>query len=113
MPVGSIITYWGDENHFPSGFLVCDGKTRKQIEYPDLVKHFTKVSPNMLRPRGEFIVPDLRGEFIRGLDAGRGVDPNRNLGSLQSDEFKKHRHYFGHHEGPATGITGAWPRLWR
>lgn len=27
--------------------------------------------------------PDLRGEFIRGLDSGRGVDASRTLGSSQ------------------------------
>lgn len=27
--------------------------------------------------------PDLRGEFIRGLDSGRGVDSGRTLGSSQ------------------------------
>jgi hypothetical protein len=27
--------------------------------------------------------PDLRGEFIRGLDSGRGVDTGRVLGSAQ------------------------------
>lgn len=26
---------------------------------------------------------DLRGEFIRGLDNGRGIDPGRTLASLQ------------------------------
>ena len=29
--------------------------------------------------------PELRGEFLRGYDAGRGVDPGRAIGSLQSD----------------------------
>lgn len=39
-----------------------------------------------------FAVPDLRGEFIRGLDDGRGVDSGRILGSAQADEFKSHSH---------------------
>jgi phage-related tail fiber protein len=30
-----------------------------------------------------FNVPDLRGEFIRGVDAGRNIDPGRTLGSFQ------------------------------
>lgn len=32
-----------------------------------------------------FGLPDLRGEFIRGLDNGRGVDVGRTLGSFQGD----------------------------
>ncbi|MDD5377326.1 MAG: hypothetical protein PHH16_04405 [Candidatus Gracilibacteria bacterium] len=30
--------------------------------------------------------PDLRGEFIRGLDNGRGVDSGRTIGSSQSQQ---------------------------
>ncbi|XEH50813.1 integrase [Edwardsiella tarda] len=35
---------------------------------------------------------DMRGEFVRGWDNGRGVDPGRNLLSSQSDSVKRHRH---------------------
>lgn len=35
-----------------------------------------------------FRVPDLRGEFIRGWDAGRGVDAGRVLGSNQMDAMQ-------------------------
>ncbi|WP_411572108.1 hypothetical protein [Xenorhabdus nematophila] len=37
-------------------------------------------------------MPDLRGEFIRGLDAGRNVDSGRKVLSWQGDEFKSHNH---------------------
>jgi phage-related tail fiber protein len=37
---------------------------------------------------------DLRGEFIRGWDNGRGVDAGRSLGSWQADEFKSHTHTY-------------------
>ena len=37
-------------------------------------------------------LPDLRGEFIRGADLGRGVDANRVLGSWQDFDFSAHSH---------------------
>lgn len=39
-----------------------------------------------------FNLPDLRGEFPRGFDDGRGIDTNRNFGSLQLDAFQGHFH---------------------
>ncbi|MDK9690541.1 hypothetical protein [Azospira sp.] len=39
-----------------------------------------------------FRIPDLRGEFLRGLDDGRGVDTGRAIGSDQEDDFKTHSH---------------------
>jgi hypothetical protein len=36
--------------------------------------------------------PDLRGEFVRGLDNGRAVDPGRTLASSQTDDLKSHTH---------------------
>ena len=48
-----------------------------------------------------FNLPDLRGEFIRGLDSGRGVDSGRALGSFQADEIKAHTHTV------TTGGTGS------
>lgn len=35
--------------------------------------------------------PDLRGEFVRGLDSGRGIDVGRTLGSNQNGTvFRNH-----------------------
>lgn len=42
-----------------------------------------------------FNLPDLRGEFIRGFDDGRGVDAGRQLGSTQDDGMRSHRHLNG------------------
>jgi microcystin-dependent protein len=39
-----------------------------------------------------FNLPDLRGEFMRGWDDGRGVDTGRAFGSAQADQFKAHTH---------------------
>lgn len=35
---------------------------------------------------------DLRGEFIRGWDHGKGTDATRTFGSSQTDAFKSHNH---------------------
>jgi phage-related tail fiber protein len=61
----------------PSGWLECNGQA----------------APSALAAvLGQANVPDLRGEFIRGWDNGRGVDAGRILGSAQDDEFKAHNH---------------------
>ncbi|WP_172947710.1 phage tail protein, partial [Escherichia coli] len=50
----------------PTGWLKCNGAAFSAEEYPELAKAY---------PTN--ILPDLRGEFIRGWDDGRGVDSSR------------------------------------
>lgn len=52
-----------------------------------------------------FGLPDLRGEFVRGLDSGRGVDTGRAFGSAQSDDVKAHSHT-SYQTGWQTGAAG-------
>lgn len=51
---------------------------------------------------------DVRGEFIRAWDAGRGLDPSRALGSAQGDAI---RNIVGNVPGigihPSSQLTGA------
>ncbi|EFH2050587.1 phage tail protein [Escherichia coli] len=65
----------------PTGWLKCNGAAFSAEEYPELAKAY---------PTNK--LPDLRGEFIRGWDDGRGVDAGRALLSLQDDSFEAHRH---------------------
>ncbi len=48
--------------------------------------------------------PDLRGEFIRGLDNGRGVDVGRVLASSQTADYQSHSHAVN---PPATNTNSA------
>jgi hypothetical protein len=63
LPVGSVMPF--NLSACPSGWVAADGTGG---------------------------TPDLRGEFIRGLDSGRGIDTGRVLGSAQIDMFKSHTH---------------------
>lgn len=67
----------------PSGFLKCDGAAVSRSTYAAL---FAVCGTTFGVGNGSttFNLPDLRGEFIRGLDDGRGVDSGRVLGSAQA-----------------------------
>ncbi|EFB9234531.1 tail fiber protein [Escherichia coli] len=67
----------------PTGWLKCNGAAFSAEEYPELAKAY---------PTNK--LPDLRGEFIRGWDDGRGADNGRVLLSTQDDAFKSHSHNF-------------------
>ncbi|MBB4077069.1 hypothetical protein GGR08_001386 [Bartonella fuyuanensis] len=75
----------------PEGWLSCDGKSYLRRDYSDLFEMIGTVW-------GEgdgvetFNVPDLRGVFLRGVDNGRNIDPNRLFGSLQADLVQSHQH---------------------
>lgn len=78
-PVGAPIPW--PQATAPSGFLVCNGQSFNKTTYPLLTKAY---------PAG--VLPDLRGEFLRGLDSGRNVDSGRAVLSSQLDENKEHNH---------------------
>lgn len=48
-------------------------------------------------------MPDFRGEFDRGWDDGRGIDPGRAFASHQMDELKSHTHSYQQFETIANG----------
>lgn len=75
----------------PDGYLKADGSAVSRTTYSDL---FAAISTTYGSGNGSttFNLPDLRGEFVRGLDDGRGVDTDRALGSAQSDQNKQHNH---------------------
>ncbi|EDX4213723.1 phage tail protein [Salmonella enterica subsp. enterica serovar Apapa] len=61
----------------PGGWLKCNGATFDKVKYPKLATAY---------PSG--VLPDLRGEFLRGWDDGRGVDSGRGVLSNQGDAIR-------------------------
>jgi collagen type VII alpha len=91
-----MITAWGG-GVAPAGWLECNGQS-------------TAAYPNLSKIVGA-VVPDLRGEFIRGWDHGRGADAGRALGSFQGSQNLRHSHYVhdpghAHSNGYIAGQLG-------
>jgi microcystin-dependent protein len=129
-PIGTIVM-WGGINNYPDGWLVCDGTVYKQADYPDLfniIQHNfgAPTKPGSYNPATDFFVPDLRGRFVRGVDGGKGLDPDATarqdmqggqtvgptVGSVQGDGFKTHAHDYAAVSGDvgfvAAGIGPSW-----
>lgn len=75
----------------PAGYLKCNGAAVSRATYAALFAVIGTV-----HGPGDgvttFNVPDLRGEFVRGWDDGRGVDAARAFSSAQADALKAHTH---------------------
>nr|WP_272693850.1 phage tail protein [Providencia sp. PROV039] len=61
----------------PAGYLVCNGQSFNKTTYPRLAAAY---------PSGK--LPDMRSEFIRGLDSGRNIDTGRTVLSIQGDAIR-------------------------
>ena len=75
----------------PSGYLECNGQTVNRTTYSAL---FAVIGVTYGSGNGSstFEVPDLRGEFIRGSDRGKGTDSSRTTGTSQAAAFGQHLH---------------------
>lgn len=84
----------------PTGWLKANGAAVSRTTYSSL---FTAIGTTFGVGDGSttFNLPDLRGEFIRGLDDGRGVDAGRTIGSGQLDAFQGHK--FASAQGNGAG----------
>lgn len=77
----------------PTGWLAADGQAVSRTTFSSL---FAAIGTRFGSGDGSttFNLPDLRSEFIRGWDNGRGVDAGRLFGTWQADEIKSHNHSF-------------------
>lgn len=97
IPTGAII--WYAKSTPPTGLLFCNGGALSRTTYSAL---FSVIGTTFGAGDGSttFNLPDLRGQFIRGWDSGRGVDSGRTFGSWQDDAFELHNHIL------PTGYSG-------
>jgi microcystin-dependent protein len=104
VPPGSIMAYAGTTA--PNGWLLCN--TSVPVSRTTYAALFAAIGTNY--GAGDFSttfnLPDFRGRFLRGVDAGSGLDPDRNtrnamnaggntgnaVGSIQGGVFGSHNH---------------------
>lgn len=104
VPVGTVI--WYAKSTPPTGYLKANGATISRVTYSEL---FAVIGTNYGAGDGTttFTLPDLRGEFIRGWDDGRGVDSGRAFASSQGQMIQTHTHQYYRNAGTTTAGSGS------
>lgn len=84
-PSGQIAFFAGSSA--PAGWLKANGAAVSRTTYAAL---FAAIGTTYGAGDGRntFNLPDLRGEFMRGWDDGRGIDRGRAFGSAQGDAIR-------------------------
>lgn len=117
LPVGTIIAWGGTSSSVPAGWMLCNGKALSKSTYPEL---FAAIGTAWGSKGDRFNLPDLRGRFLRGDDAGTGRDPDvkkrtpsnpggsvTGVGSVQGDSFQNHSHAQNDHTHPSHYHAGS------
>jgi phage-related tail fiber protein len=118
VPVGSVMVF--PSTAPPDGYAVLAGSLLSRTTYPALWA-YANASGNIVSEASwaasnngafsagdlstTFRIPDLRGEFIRGFDGGRGADTGRTIGTQQADSLKDHTHTYSSPGNP-VGLQG-------
>jgi microcystin-dependent protein len=102
LPVGTIIAWGGVSSSVPANWMLCNGEALSKAVYKEL---FTAIGTSWGSAGDKFNLPDLRGRFLRGDDAGTGRDPDvkkrkpsnpggsaTGVGSVQEDALQNHTH---------------------
>lgn len=89
-----------------SGWMLCDGRYLSKDGYPELFSVLGYLYGKRSADNA-FRLPDYRGLFLRGVDAGSGMDPNASdrvgpegtgtnsgVGSLQCAAMQDHTHTY-------------------
>lgn len=87
--IGNVV--WHAASSAPAGSLKANGAAVSRSTYAAL---FAVIGTTWGAGDGSttFNLPDLRGEFVRGWDDGRGIDASRAFASSQGHMFQTHQH---------------------
>jgi microcystin-dependent protein len=103
------------------GWLLCDGRFLGVSQYPLLfgALGYRYGQGTDANAQNTFRIPDYRGLFLRGVDAGSGMDSqaaartgprgsgtDSGVGSLQCDAFQDHTHDFDAVKTTTAGDQG-------
>ena len=101
VPTGSVFCL--AVNTVPTGYVKCNGQSYSRTgTYAAL---FAVIGTTYgANDSSTFKVPDLRGEFIRGFDDGRGVDNGRSINDPQGGDNAQHSHSYGN---SGISVSGA------
>lgn len=119
VPSGAVLYFAG--RTAPAGWLKANGAAVSRTTYAAL---FAAIGTTYGAGDGSttFNLPDLRGEFMRGWDDGRGIDRGRAFGSAQGDAIRNITGSIdsGSHQGrqlfdeaAATGALAISRRQWK
>ncbi|MGR5500798.1 phage tail protein [Vibrio sp. DNB22_10_4] len=117
MPVGAVVAYAGQirTNNTTDGhqlnidmfpWLVCDGRKLEIAKYPELYQALGDLYGKAAS--GYFVLPDFRGQFLRGVDDRAGVEASGSkeqrktadgvasttVGSFQDTAMRSHQHHY-------------------
>ena len=122
-PAGAIMAFGG--TNIPTGWLICDGSVVSRTTYANLFA-VLGTAWGIGDGSATFNLPDMRGNFLRGVDNGAGNDPDTTdrtvnpnahfiggnvgntgdaVGSYQADQFAAHNH-----GGTTVPTPGAQPQ---
>jgi hypothetical protein len=92
VPAGTVQWFAGQTP--PTGWLFCNGASLIVAAYPALYAVIGRTYSLVSTPSTSFLIPDLRGQFLRGWDnrTTGGTDNGRVFGSYQNDAFAIHDH---------------------
>ncbi|WP_459210835.1 tail fiber protein [Aquimarina rhabdastrellae] len=130
LPVGAVTAFVGDVASYQQskgdtsthttapieafGWMLCDGSSLKASEYPELYSALGDLYGSSGSGKDlEFNLPDLRGQFLRGIGTDKASIEDRTkapggkedgVGSTQKDALQKHQHVYTKPTGtPAPG----------